>query len=75
MTKVLDYIEFRSKRNTLVVDVSTGRALYRGRPPVFPVANANRRALVEGAAEGELPDIPLKEVPFPPEGSDAKAST
>ena len=38
----------------------------------FPVANANRRALVEGAAEGELPEIPLKEVPFPPEDSDDK---
>ncbi|CAE7296304.1 kptA [Symbiodinium sp. CCMP2592] len=32
-------------------------------PPVFPVANANHRALVEGAAEGELPDIPLQEMP------------
>ena len=32
----------------------------------------HRRALVEGAAEGELPEIPLKEVPFPPEGSDDK---
>ena len=72
VTKVLDYIEFRSKRNTLVVDVPQDELFIEEGPPVFPVANANRRALVEGAAEGELPDIPLKEVPFPPEGSDAK---
>ena len=68
VTKVLDYTEFRSKRNTLVVDVPQDELFIEEGPPVFPVANANRRALVEGAAEGELPDIPLKEVPFPPEG-------
>ena len=71
-TKVLDYAEFRAKRNTLVVDVPQDELFVEEGPPVFPVANANRRALVEGAAEGELPEIPLKEVPFPPEGSDDK---
>ena len=55
-----------------MVDVPQDELFIEEGPPVFPVANANRRALVEGAAEGELPDIPLKEVPFPPEGSDAK---
>ncbi|CAE7497217.1 unnamed protein product [Symbiodinium microadriaticum] len=72
VTKVLDYAEFRAKRNTLVVDVPQDELFVEEGPPVFPVANANRRALVEGAAEGELPEIPLKEVPFPPEGSDDK---
>ena len=72
VTRVLDYTEFRAKRNTLVVDVPQDELFVEEGPPVFPVAAANRCALVEGAAEGELPDIPLKEVPFPPEGSDTK---
>ena len=48
VTKVLDYAEFRAKRNTLVVDVPQDELFVEEGPPVFPVANANRRACVGG---------------------------
>ena len=68
VVKVLDYAEFRNKRNTAVHDVPEAKLFVEDGPPVFPIANATRKALVDGstldAATGALPDIPMREVPF-----------
>ena len=73
VVKVLDYQDFRNKRNSTVVEVPEPELFIEDGPPIFPVANATHKSLVDGsvlegaAAHGALPDIPLREVPFPPE--------
>ena len=75
VVRVLDYQEFRNKCNSNIVDVPEPELYIEDGPLVFPVANATRKSLVDGsvleraAARGALPDIPLREVPFPPEDS------
>ncbi|CAE6942204.1 RE1 [Symbiodinium sp. CCMP2592] len=68
VVKVLDYNDFRGKRNTSVHDVPEPELYIEDGPPIFPVANATRKALVDGstlsAASGALPEIPLREIPF-----------
>ncbi|CAE7750010.1 unnamed protein product [Symbiodinium sp. CCMP2592] len=82
VVKVLDYNDFRGKRNTSVHDVPEPELYIEDGPPIFPVANATRKALVDGstlsAASGALPEIPLREIPFalesigPPEEAAAR---
>ena len=76
--KVLDYQEYRSKSNALVVDVPEPEIFVEEGEPIFPFAEAKRKALREGKAEGdplELNVYDLKEVPFPVDGSDPAPST
>ena len=73
VVRVLDYQEFRNKRNSNIIDVPEPELYIEDGPPVFPVANATHKSLVDGsvlegaAAHGALPDIPLRDFPFPPE--------
>ena len=68
VVKVLDYNEFRGKRNTSVHDVPEPELYIEDGPPIFPIANATRKTLVDGstlsATSGALPEIPLREIPF-----------
>ena len=56
-----------------IIDVPEPELYIEDGPPVFPVANATHKSLVDGsvlegaAAHGALPDIPLRDFPFPPE--------
>ena len=65
LLEVLDYQEFRNKRNSNIIDVPEPELYIEDGPPVFPVANATHKSLVDGsvlegaAAHGALPDIPL----------------
>ena len=73
VVRVLDYQEFRNKRNSNIIDVPEPELYIEDGPPVFPVANATHKSLVDGsilegaAAHGALPDIPLRDFPLPPE--------
>ena len=74
VVKVLDYQDFRIRGLSQAIDVPEPELYVEDGPPVFPVAHARDQALLEGMptrSEDEvpsLPDIDLKEVPFPPEG-------
>ena len=72
VVRVMDYSDFREKRNVSAIDVPEPELFIEEGPPVFPVANATHKSLVDGstlesAARRALPDYPLREVPFPPE--------
>ena len=78
--RVMDYTDFREKRNVSAIDVPEPELLLEEGPPVFPVANATHKSLVDGstlesAARRALPEYPLREVPFPPEGDTAPPPT
>ena len=78
--RVMDYTDFREKRNVSAIDVPEPELFIEEGPPVFPVANATHKSLVDGstlesAARRALPDYPLREVPFPPEGDAAPPPT
>ena len=78
--RVMDYTDFREKRNVLAIDVPEPKLFIEEGPPVFPVANATHKSLVDGstlesAARRALPEYPLREVPFPPEGGTAPPPT
>ena len=75
--RVLDYQEYRTKKNALAVDVPQEELFVEPGPPCFPVAFARDKALKEGrdSSIAEFPDIDLKELPFPPEGGVASPST
>ena len=72
VVKVLDYQAFRNKRDVQVHDVPEPELFIEDGPPIFPVANATRKSLVDGsvlegaAAKSALPEYSLREVPFPP---------
>ena len=60
------------------VDVPEPEIFVEEGEPIFPFAEAKRKALREGKAEGdplELNVYDLKEVPFPVDGSDPAPST
>ena len=78
--RVMDYTDFREKRNVSAIDVPEPELFIEEGTPVFPVANATHKSLVDGstlesAARRALPDYPLREVPFPPEGDTAPPPT
>ena len=64
VVKVLDYQEFRTRRAIAVHDVPEAELFVEEGEPCFPVAAAAHKALRTGEAEGELPEVALKEVPF-----------
>ena len=68
--RVLDYQEYRTKKNALAVDVPQEELFVEPGPPCFPIAFARDKALREGrdSSVSEFPEIDLKELPFPPEG-------
>ena len=75
--RVLDYQEYRTKKNALAVDVPQDELFVDPGLPCFPVAFARDKALKEGkeSEASEFPEIELKELPFPPEGGLAAPST
>ena len=80
VVRVMDYSDFREKRNVSAIDVPEPELFIEEGPPVFPVANATHKSLVDGstlesAARHALPDYPLREVPFPPEPGKAPPPT
>ena len=74
---VLDYQEYRTKKNALAIDVPQEELYVEPGPPCFPIAFARDKALKEGrdSSVSEFPEIDLKELPFPPEGGVASPST
>ena len=74
VVKVLDYQDFRIRGLSQSIDVPEPELYVEDGPPVFPVAHARDQALLEGKPARfddevpSLPEIDLKEVPFPPEG-------
>ena len=77
--KVMDYADFRQKLDVSAIDVPEPELFIEEGPPVFPVPNATHKSLVDGstlkaAARRALPDYPLREVPFLPEGGIAPPS-
>ena len=80
VVRVMDYADFGEKRNVNAVDVPEPELFTEEGPPVFPVANAAHKSLVDGstlesAARRALPDYPLREVPFPPDSGKAPPPT
>ena len=80
VVRVMDYADFREKRNVNAIDVPEPELFIEEGPPVFPVANATHKSLVDGsklesAARRALPDYPLREVPFPPDPGKATPPT
>ena len=78
--RVMDYTDFLEKRNVSAIEVPEPELFIEEGPPVFPVGNATHKSLVDGstlesAARRALPDYPLREVPFPPEGDAAPPPT
>ena len=75
--RVLDYQEYRTKKNALAIDVPQEELYVEPGPPCFPIAFARDKALKEGrdSSVSEFPEIDLKELPFPPEGGVASPST
>ena len=68
--RVLDYQEYRTKKNALAVDVPQDELFVDPGLPCFPVAFARDKALKEGRGSdvSEFPEIDLRELSFPPEG-------
>ena len=63
VVRVMDYTDFREKRNVNAIDVPEPELFIEEGPPVFPVANATHKSLVDGstlesAARRALPAIP-----------------
>ena len=80
VVRVMDYADFRKKRNVNAVDVPEPELFVEEVPPVFPAANATHKSLVDGstlesAARRALPDYPLRRVPFPPDSGKAPPPT
>ena len=80
VVRVMDYTDFREKRNVNAIDVPEPELFIEEGPPFFPVANATHKSLVDGstlesAARRALPDYPLREVPFPPDPRKAPPPT
>ena len=74
VVKVLDYQDFRIRGLSQSIDVPEPELYVEDGPPVFPVAHARDQALLEGKparSDDEVPSLPeidLKEVPFPLRG-------
>ena len=61
MVKVLDYQDFRTRRAIVVHDVPEAELFVEEGGPCLPVAAAAHKALRTGEAEGELPEVALKD--------------
>ena len=76
VVKVLDYTEYRTRGNHVVIDVFEVETYVEVGIPIFPIAHARDKALKEGSpAEEPLPAYGLKEIPFPADGGIASPST
>ena len=75
--RVLDYQEYRTKKNALAVNIPQEELYVEPGPPCFPIAFACDKPLKESRDSNlsEYPEIDLKELPFPPEGGVASPST
>ena len=49
VVRVVDYTDFREKRNVNAIDVPEPEFFIEEGPPVFPVANATHKSLVDGS--------------------------
>eukprot|EP00435_Cladocopium_sp_Y103_P064106 s119_g25.t1 len=77
VVRVLDYLEYRTKSIASPIDVPESELFVEEGPPIFPIAHARDVALREGGNPDSkvAPEIPLRELPFPPEGGMASPST
>ena len=78
VVRVMDYQEFRTKSNAMVMDVPEPELFIEEGNPIFPIAEAKRKALLGGGSEDEpleLKMYDLKEVPFPVGGGEPSPST
>ena len=78
VVRVMDYQEFRTKSNAMVLDVPEPELFVEEGNPTFPIAEAKRKALMGGGSEEdplELKVCDLKEVPFPVGGGEPSPST
>ena len=48
VVRVMDYTDFREKRNVSAIDVPEPEFFIEEGPPLFPVANATQKSLVDG---------------------------
>ena len=72
VVKVLDYTEYRTRGNHVVIDVPEVETYVEIGIPIFPIAHARDKALKEGSP---APAYDLKEIPFPADGGIASPST
>lgn len=78
VVRVLDYSEYRMSGNPLVVDVPESELFVEPGQPVFRIAHARDKALLEGSVgvkRDALPEYDMKEIPFPADGGIASPST
>ena len=77
VTRILDYQEYRTKGSSIVVDVPEPELYLTDAAPTFPVGFSRHQALVRGDDPDDikLPELALKNVPFPLEGGIASPST
>ena len=76
VVKVLDYTEYRTRGNHVVIDVPEVETYVEVGIPIFPIAHARDKALKEGSpTEEPLPAYDLKQIPFPADGGIASPST
>ena len=71
IARVMGYADFHEKRNLSAIDMPKPELFIEGVPPVFPVANAILKSLVDGsilesAIRRVWPDYLLRKVAFPP---------
>ena len=53
VVKVMDYQEFRTKSNAMVLNVPEPKLFVEEGDPVFPIAEAKRKALMVGGLEDD----------------------
>ena len=77
VTRILDYQEFRTRGSSCVADVPEPELFIPDGDPYFPIGFSKHQALVRGDDPDDikLPEIALKDVPFPPDGGIASPST
>ena len=77
VTRILDYQEFRTRGSSCVADVPEPELFIPDGDPYFPIGFSKHQALVRGddPEDIKLPEIALKDVPFPPDGGIASPST
>ena len=77
VTRILDYQEFRTRGASCVLDVPEPELYLPDGDAYFPVGYSKHQALIRGDDPDDikLPEIALKNVPFPLEGGIASPST
>ena len=77
VTRILDYQEHRTRGSSFVADVPEAEICIPDGKPYFPIGFSKHQALVRGDDPDHvaLPEIALKDVPFPRDGGIASPST